>query len=393
MRKWTVLFYANGNNDLEPENWKSVLGLQRAGRADNVNILIQIGRADSELVKILRPQFYKCPEEEWSGVRRYSYTDTNLVLLDDLGFINMADSHTLYEFIGWGMESYPAEHYMLILGGHAYQLVGLMPDYCQDKPYIMGFPEMCLALEKIGKKVDLLILDTCYCNCVEVLYELGKSDSHPVNNVLTYVGKGPISGLQYSSIIDLIRNYTAANEIDGFIRRLIDASGCDLVAIKPRKDAVEEVKKLCDNIARAYLSNTDSINLTPSQIITCADPSCPWFELLKKLRTTLQSMLLYGRKRPENSSAYINIQLPDLQNQVQLERYCRLSFARNNAWTNLLSRKPLASGTFPGANIGMGSMLLPYEAVYSYIEMMNSSLSKEKHLSILNNLKVYKNWA
>lgn len=391
MRKWTVLFYANGNNDLEPENWKSVLGLQRAGRADNLNVLIQIGRADSELVKILRPQFYKYPEKEWSGIRRYLYTGTNLVLLDDLGHLNMADSHTLYEFIRWGMESYPAEHYMLILGGHAYQLVGLMPDYCQDKPYIMGFPEMCLALEKIEKKVDLLILDACYCNCIEVLYELGKSDS-TVDNVLTYVGKGPISGLQYHFIIDLLEN-SMANGTDKFICSLIDASGYDLVAIKPDNSALEEVKKLCDNIAWSYLSKTDAKNLTPSQIIACADPSCPWFTPLNTLRTILQSMLLYGKKRPDNPSAYINIQLPDLQNQVQFERYCRLSFAKNNAWTILLGRKPLASGTVPGTNTGMGPMLLPYEAVYAYIEMMNTSLTKEKHLSILNKLKAYKNWS
>ena len=73
----------------------------------------------------------------------------------------MANPKKLYDFISWGMQLYPANKYMLILGGHGYQFVGMMTDYSQKAAYIMGIPEMArainMAANEAGRKIDALV--------------------------------------------------------------------------------------------------------------------------------------------------------------------------------------------------------------------------------------------
>jgi hypothetical protein len=179
-KNWTILIYTDGNNELEPEMWKNKLNVEKIGSDDRVHVVMQIGREARGLVKKIRPFDYLPPcKENWTGVRRYSFVNGKSVLLEDLGKINMADPMCLYDFIKWGIESFPSQHYMLILGGgHGFQYVGTLMDYSQNIPYLMGIPEMCTIFDMIYEEskvnIDLLIIDTCHFNSVEVLYELGK---------------------------------------------------------------------------------------------------------------------------------------------------------------------------------------------------------------------------
>jgi hypothetical protein len=184
LKEWTILLYANGNNELEPEMWQSKLDAEKVGSDTNVNVVIQISREEKQLVKIIRP-FCRLPEspEDWTGTRRYYVLKGHSDLINNHGKLNMAHPLTLYEFIKWGMKKYPAKKYMLILGGHGYQFVGAMTDYSQDTPYIMGIPAMSkainMACHESGNKIDILVLDICFFNFIEVIYQLGKDeDSH-----------------------------------------------------------------------------------------------------------------------------------------------------------------------------------------------------------------------
>lgn len=128
-KSWTVLIYANGNNDLEPEISKSLLDIERIGAGTNTNVIVQLARAPYKLIKSMRPNLLGQTDidGDWSGVRRYlvkensnisQKRDFKSVLLDDLGNVNMADPTTLKDFIRWGSKKFPSKHLMLILMGH-----------------------------------------------------------------------------------------------------------------------------------------------------------------------------------------------------------------------------------------------------------------------------------
>ena len=145
-KQWTLLI-TNGNNELEPEMWPAKLDAEKASSSHNVNVIMQIGRENRQFIRILRPMdMLPDADERWVGARRYYIKKNQSDFINDLGNINMAYPWSLYDFIKWGMENYPARHYMLILGGHALQFVGMMTDYSQNIPSVMGLPEMAKAL-------------------------------------------------------------------------------------------------------------------------------------------------------------------------------------------------------------------------------------------------------
>lgn len=132
--KWVIMAYLDGNSELEPEMATAKSDMEKVNLCEGVEVLLEIGLLDKETVQILRPGG-KPSAEKWSGTRRYHLCRAGCWLEEDMGKTNMADPSCLYEFIRWGMENYKAEHYMLILGGHSCEYIGMMNDYSQDKPY------------------------------------------------------------------------------------------------------------------------------------------------------------------------------------------------------------------------------------------------------------------
>lgn len=175
---WTVLIYANGNNELSSIMEKARCNLETIGSTSEINIIILIGRAEEKLRKIICPALLNdLSGEDWTGVRCYYIQKHRSQLLYKYKNLNMADPINLSVFLQWAVTSYPALHYLLILSGHGCPLIGAMPDFCQTSPFLMGLPQMCQAInslyQKTGRIIDLLMLDICYMNYLEVIYELG----------------------------------------------------------------------------------------------------------------------------------------------------------------------------------------------------------------------------
>lgn len=233
LKTWTVLIYANGNNDLEPEISKSLLDIERIGTGKNVNVIIQLARAPYKLVKIMRPHKLVPTnvDGDWSGVRRYlvkedsdisETRDFTSMLLDDLGNVNMADPTTLYDFICWGIKEFPAKHFMLILVGHGAGFMGILPDYTLTSPQIMSINGVNVAINKAvketGKKIDILLFDSCYMNMIEIVYELGINLKSPKYLITPQVS--PIEGLPYDIIMKVIRERGKENNASILIKDL-----------------------------------------------------------------------------------------------------------------------------------------------------------------------------
>jgi len=212
--KWTFMVYLDGDNNLERDGIDDVNEMETVGSTQDVNIVVLFDRAEG----------YTASNGDWTTGRvalirkdndrgRMSSFDTDLNTTHDWGELDMGHPKTLTRFIRYGIKTYPAEKYALILWNHGggwrdLQLMdaasrGLPVDqpgfrYDPDEHVrlrmLMGSQmsiqhgrEICSddsshnvlytrevrgALEKIPQPLHLIGMDACLMSMVEVAYEL-----------------------------------------------------------------------------------------------------------------------------------------------------------------------------------------------------------------------------
>lgn len=386
-KSWTVFIYANGNNDLEPEMVQAVYRLGEIAASSVINIVVQLARAKIELVRLVRPGI-PLGSETWHGVRRYVLVGNKLHLLASFKNMNMADPQSLYRFIKWGMQSFPAERYMLILGGHGYQFVGAMTDYTQKVPYIMGIPEMVGAINAAGResgeKIDILVLDICYFNFMEVIYELGQEENHVVRYMLTYVYDGPLEGMSYAGIIELLTEIYA-QDTNSIIREVIDYLPHDLVGFAIQHRQLEQIKHQIHQFALDCCNSKMKKDMPlfhfSGELTGCAYSIC----------ANLFSLILYFKRRqsakPLVSFANVTTSDPGL-----IARYHRLGFARHNQWTYLLSGQTFDVDAAREGGRGLRPIKLTFDEVYAFISITNPELTENEKIKLVRNLFFQRKW-
>jgi hypothetical protein len=113
--QWLVLLYQDADDQiLEQDIFVDLNEAERAGSDEHVQIVTQIDRYRSAFDG----------DGNWTSARRYWVQpdeDLNRIqspLVADLGEVDMADGNTLVDFVTWAAQTYPADHYVLILSDH-----------------------------------------------------------------------------------------------------------------------------------------------------------------------------------------------------------------------------------------------------------------------------------
>ncbi|MCM1989293.1 clostripain-related cysteine peptidase [Oceanirhabdus seepicola] len=404
-KNWTILIYADGNNELEPEIWKSKIDAEKVGSSDNINVVMQIARESRELAKIIRPnEIIPENDEEWVGVRRYYIMNTKSKLIKDLGKLNMADPHNLYDFIKWGMENYEAKHYMVVLASHGASFIAALSDLSMDAPYMMGVPQMCKALnmilEDVGHNIDILVMDMCYMNSIEIMYELGKKTKNTVKNVLTYISEGPISGLPYERLIDSIEEYSTTDDSLAIIRKIIDSIEMDLVAIEINHGKLKKIKNKVNSLAYCYLSNQGYKKKNPYELINSLDSSDPWYQYVIDVKESFEKIIINYKRISNNANNILNITTHEMffsnKNIAYIVLiYYSLSFGKNNYWLNVITSKSLKLNQNierVNTQVRLKPFVLHPTGLLSEIHAINIDLTKDELEKILNKLFVFKGW-
>jgi hypothetical protein len=183
LKKWSVFVYVDGDNNLEDFAVEDVNEMEKIGSNDDINIVVQVDRVSG----------YNTSNGDWTDTRRFYVTqDDDPIIINSrpegtLGELNMADPKTLQDFLEWGLDNYPAEHYLIVMWDHGRGIFrssnsnsGIFKGFNEDltsNSQEMKLWELKEVMQELkakngGKSFDIIAFDQCWLGNVETAYEL-----------------------------------------------------------------------------------------------------------------------------------------------------------------------------------------------------------------------------
>jgi hypothetical protein len=212
--KWTFMVYMAGDNNLDGAALRDIAEMAKAGSTKDVHVLVQLDRLEDQKTRRFRIT-------QGGGFK----TDC----IESFGDTNTGDPQVLYSFVKWAADNYPADRYALILWNHGsgwwedaksratdhagkkqrqplfrHNLPQTHRSICYDDTSggdALDNRELRVVLAGIcallGRKIDLLGMDACLMNMVEVAWQLRES----VNMIVGSEIEEPFDGWPYSEIL------------------------------------------------------------------------------------------------------------------------------------------------------------------------------------------------
>ncbi|MEM3555145.1 MAG: clostripain-related cysteine peptidase [Candidatus Micrarchaeia archaeon] len=197
--EWTYMVYMDGDNNLELAAIADFLEIEQGGgSSDKVNFVVQIDRSEG----------YFAGEGDWSGARRYLVGSGDGQTIhsqpvQELGKVDMGDPDTLYEFVSWAIDEYPAKKYALVVWNHGGGWTGMLMDDGVNSS--MDMNEMRQALsrikQKLGRKIDVIVFDMCLMGQYDVMLDTYEYADYMVASEEVVPGYS----LDYSAVVSSLR--------------------------------------------------------------------------------------------------------------------------------------------------------------------------------------------
>ncbi|MCX6776809.1 MAG: clostripain-related cysteine peptidase [Candidatus Micrarchaeota archaeon] len=166
--EWTYIVYMDGNNNIEQDAISDFLEMERGGGStNNVNVVVQMARGG-----------YYAGEGGWTGARRFlvgAGNGQNMTspILEDIGNPDMGSPDTLYNFVSWAVDRYPAKKYAVVIWNHGGGWTGMLQDDVHNTSMSLG--EMRQAFtninQKLGRKMDVIVFDMCLMGQYDVMLD------------------------------------------------------------------------------------------------------------------------------------------------------------------------------------------------------------------------------
>ncbi len=375
-RKWTVLVYLNAANDLETFGPLNTNQMEQVGSTGDVNIVVQFKRIKGQ---------YDTSDGDWGGTRRYFITkdnDTTRVrstVLAENSTVDMGASQSLQDFIQWGTQTYPAEHYCLVVWNHGagWRSVKL-PKITRGVSYddqtnthidTIHLPD-ALKLGS-GRKWDLLAMDASLMQMIEVAYEVrdsadflvGSEESppgtgYPYDKILAKLAADPTQGGSALGVT-FAQEMLAANEPNSNVTQSVlnlskveaiaptlDNLGAALSAVQATQgEAIAQARDASESYS--YPENHDLLHFL--QLLNVSDPGVT--NAVAQVQNKVSSALVWnGRATGHPNSNGLAVYLPnpseyrviDIQQANGFgQRYSLLALAQAAPqWQNFLATGP-----------------------------------------------------
>jgi len=209
---WTIMVYMAADNDLDEAALRDLSEMAKAGSTDEVHPVKYPKRGSKAAfhrVKIL-VQLDRSVDQK---TRRFLITKGGGYerdRIETLNETNTGDPKVLEDFILWAIKNYPSKRYMLILWNHG---GGWWEDPRRSIAYddssqgdALDNKELKQVLlnikERIGRPIDILGMDACLMQMLEVAYQLRDC----VDFMVGSEEEEPVDGWPYDLILkDLIK--------------------------------------------------------------------------------------------------------------------------------------------------------------------------------------------
>ena len=315
-KKWTVLVYVNGDNELEGDAIADINEMEVVGSSNDVNIVVQVDRIPG----------HDNSNGDWTDTRRYYVTRDNdqstigsqrLDTSPNLGELDMGDPQTLVDFVNWGIDHYPSDRYAVIVWDHgsgwikgaadsvwAYKSVS--SDFTSGNSIEVSNGEWESAISAIrthlGRNIELVGFDACLMQMWEVLHinkayadiavgseELEGAQGWSYNNFLDdllttpsmsatdlakYIVNSAVdnSGLETQSAINLSQIDALSNAVNAFAQNLFWAAGhghaTTLAGVR------NATQSFCTNAECTQKENIDLYDFADRVAATASLPQC-----------------------------------------------------------------------------------------------------------------------
>ena len=248
-KEWTVFVYMAADNNLEDVSVSDFNEMEMVGSGQNLNIVVQWDRIPG----------HDSTNGNWNDTRRFLVQkdmDPNVVATtpvnDSMGEMDMTDPDTLEEFLEWGLDSYPAKRYILVMWDHG---SGLFRRSGEDDDPTRGFCqdwtdggdlkiwELANVLDGLretrGTHFEIIAADVCYFGFIEMAYQLrehtnffiGSSDEEPAagwnyEKALSYVSEKPLS-TSMDVAINIVDRY-----LESYTQSYITQMALDIAAME-----------------------------------------------------------------------------------------------------------------------------------------------------------------
>ncbi len=211
LRKWTFMVYMCADNDLDARGPEDIAELELCGSSPDAAILVQLDRANGPARRYyINKRGAGSQEDDWGAISE---------MKDEMGEVDMGDHRTLIDFFSWSAKYYPAEKYALVIWNHGSgwksparaagatnsEKKGIAYDF--DSKNNISTPALGEAMRAIrdiaGKKLDILIMDACLMQMLEIAYEVKDGVSY----ICAAEDIEPDSGMPYYPVCEMIKKY------------------------------------------------------------------------------------------------------------------------------------------------------------------------------------------
>lgn len=326
--------------------------MEKIGSTDRVRIVVQMDRSDG----------YNSSNGNWTGCRRYyirkdtidteiSVSGTlNSTMLEDMGEVDMGNPNVLRDFIRWGQQKYPADHYCLVIWNHGSGWRSAVSNAIKTIPRNVSFDDtsgtsirtidMPNALAGSPEPIDLIAMDASLMQMLEIAYELKDSaplvvaseesphgDGYPYDQWLGKLVTSPgMSARQLGQTIvdEYINHYSEPGHEYPSTESLIDLAN------------IENVAQSADDLAAAILPH---VNSDEAALVTARQNSQAYaFEYYKDL-IDYAGMVHQLIPDPAITTAYNNLQVA-LNSAVIFERHTGSEVSRSHGLSIYMPEDP-----------------------------------------------------
>ena len=370
-KKWTVLVYINGNNNLDSFGSLNINQMEQIGSSADVNVLVEwASKSKGETNRLL--------------VKKDN--DNNMVtspIVQKLGKVDMGDYKTVVDFVKWGVANYPAEHYMVDIWDHGsgwhlnrgeFHPADISWD--DNTGHHITTAELAVAMKEsaaiIGHKVDIYASDACLMAMAEIAQEMADSVAVFAGSEETEPGEGwsyadflrPVVAKPTATPIEvsqmLSKSYLDAYNGGIYGHQDVTFSAFDLSQMPAYLTAVKDLGAALNKLSMAdkkkviaaisnsenftysdYVDVADFLSVLQSANITAMDS-----EAVASLKKATSSLVVYGMGLGQHSKAKgLSMWIPasSYAYTQYADRYSKLKFDMATGWGMVLKNLLAAS--------------------------------------------------